>query len=63
MGDYCCEKFASEARADEGDRPPFVKDQDGKTWNIEGCCGGGCYVVTEMRFCPYCGAKLAKANG
>jgi len=26
------------------------------TWAIFGCCGGGCYVVTGMVFCPFCGA-------
>jgi len=36
----------------------FEIDDDG-SWNINGCCGGGCYVVTNMRFCPYCGAAIA----
>jgi len=35
----------------------FEKD-DNDTWNIYGCCGGGCYVVTGMKFCPFCGARL-----
>jgi hypothetical protein len=67
---FCCEKFAEQA----GElHPPmgggfsyplamrpnaqFAEQGDG-TWAINGCCGGGCYVVTEMRFCPYCGTKL-----
>ncbi len=33
-------------------------DEDG-TWNINGCCGGGCYVITGVKFCPFCGAKVA----
>jgi hypothetical protein len=36
----------------------FEPAEDGQTWNIYGCCGGGCFVVTEMRFCPYCGTSL-----
>ena len=36
----------------------FVPAEDGKSWNINGCCGGGCYVVIDMKFCPYCGSKL-----
>jgi len=68
---HCCDKFAEEAgrvQAMAGGglmypdamRPKaqFEPDGDGETWNINGCCGGGCFVVTEMRFCPFCGAKL-----
>ena len=67
---YCCAEFEKQAgylQAPVGGRflyPPtaiplaqFEKDDDG-AWAINGCCGGGCYVVTGMRFCPYCGAKL-----
>jgi hypothetical protein len=66
----CCEKFAEEAgRAQAsvgaGLYPPeiapcaqFVPDADGETWNVYGCCGGGCYVITQMRFCPFCGTGL-----
>jgi len=69
----CCERFAKEAgslQAPVGGglypyemRPgsQFERDKDG-TWNINGCCGGGCYVVTEMKFCPFCGADLLKQN-
>lgn len=32
-------------------------DESG-VWNINGCCGGGCYVVTNVRFCPFCGHNL-----
>lgn len=69
--DYCCDKFKEAAcnlQAPVGAwllypremRPnaQFEPDDDGETWNINGCCGGGCFVVTEMRFCPYCGTKL-----
>lgn len=67
---FCCDKFAHEAghlRPPAGAGmmyPPevrpiaqFERDEDG-TWNINGCCGGGCYVVTEVKFCPFCGAGL-----
>ena len=56
---YCCEKFEEEA----GREQAFEPDQDGETWNINGCCGGGCFVVTEMRFCPYCGSKMESPHG
>ena len=35
----------------------FEKAQDG-SWNVNGCCGGECYVVKNMKFCPYCGTGL-----
>lgn len=35
----------------------IVPHEDG-TWSIMGCCGGGCAVVTDVRFCPYCGSKV-----
>ena len=69
--DYCCEAFKEEAKNLQplvgggllyptSLRPfaQFEPDQDGETWNINGCCGGGCYVVNAMRFCPFCGTKL-----
>jgi hypothetical protein len=68
---FCCEAFAEQAgelQAAVGGgglypsqmrpRSQFEPDDDGKTWNINGCCGGGCFVVTDMRFCPYCGTAL-----
>lgn len=67
---HCCEAFAEQAghlQAPVGGgglypsemRPnaQFEPDDDG-TWNINGCCGGGCFVVTSMKFCPFCGTKL-----
>lgn len=30
------------------------------TWSVNGCCGGGCYVLTEVRFCPFCGADVTR---
>ena len=71
---HCCEAFAKDAGAllppvgggmyPRSLRPSaqFEPDDDGETWNINGCCGGGCYVVTGMRFCPYCGSELAKEH-
>lgn len=68
---YCCEKFAEQAGrlqapSGGGIYPPemrpsaqFQRDENG--WHINGCCGGGCYVVTDMRFCPYCGSALTSA--
>lgn len=68
MKTYCCEAFAKQAKelqapAGGGIYPPEWRplaqfEQNNGTWHINGCCGGGCYVVTNMRFCPYCGNRL-----
>ncbi len=67
----CCEKFAESAGKlqalaggvglyPQSICPPaqFEFNEQDNTWGINGCCGGGCYVVTGMVFCPFCGAKL-----
>ena len=64
---YCCNEFEEKATQYEGkgismypSGPPkaqFELDSD-NSWGINGCCGGGCFVVTGMKYCPFCGAKL-----
>jgi len=39
---------------------PVEKHEE--SFSIDGCCGGGCYVVTEIRFCPFCGENLFKSG-
>lgn len=29
-----------------------------KGYCIRGCCGGGCWVIEGIKFCPFCGIKL-----
>jgi xanthine/CO dehydrogenase XdhC/CoxF family maturation factor len=29
-----------------------------KQWNVPGCCGGGCNVLFDLKFCPFCGSRL-----
>lgn len=67
---YCCAEFAEQAQAIQAPagggflypssmRPDAQFEKDGEgNWNIYGCCGGGCFVVVGMKFCPYCGTKL-----
>jgi len=57
IDDYCCADFAEQAERDEADVGTFVRIQKG-SWNINGCCGGGCFVVYDMIFCPFCGTYL-----
>ena len=70
---FCCEKFKKEcgevkARAGGGFMYPYGMRPnaqiephavDGETWNVKGCCGGGCNVLWDVRFCPFCGEKLS----
>ena len=67
MSKYCCDMFEYKATNYDGrpeslyprPRPKgqFEKDSDGD-WCINGCCGGGCFVVSAMKYCPFCGKKL-----
>jgi hypothetical protein len=72
--EYCCERFravvegrtstspialayaaAGLCQSDDGQ----VVQADNGTWSVTGCCGGQCDVLTEMRFCPFCGKAIA----
>jgi len=34
-------------------------DNNGKEgFAIRGCCGGGCWVIQGIKYCPFCGIKL-----
>jgi hypothetical protein len=68
---YCCKKFEEKAACapilagggfmyppDIHPSAQFEPDEANGAWNINGCCGGGCFVATGMHFCPFCGAKL-----
>ena len=35
-----------------------VEDCGDDGFAIYGCCGGGCYVINGIKFCPFCGVKL-----
>lgn len=32
------------------------------SWAVNGCCGC-CYVLTDIKFCPFCGEKLQQIGG
>ena len=31
----------------------------GEQWVVNGCCHGGCCVLTWISYCPWCGTYLA----
>lgn len=70
MTSFCCDAFANAAGHTNtpigggGLYPSSMRpegqieqDEDGG-WNVNGCCGGGCYVLTGLRYCPFCGSRL-----
>jgi hypothetical protein len=71
MEKYCCDKFLEESniKAFAGGGfayPPGMHPTEqiefiAKTgkWNVNGCCGGGCYVLTDLEYCPWCGKKIS----
>lgn len=66
----CCDKFATaigtyRAPAGGGFLYPPGNMPSGQIernvrggWSVNGCCGGGCYVLDDLNFCPFCGAAL-----
>ncbi len=70
----CCERFRAVVEGRKSTSPiaaayaaaglcpndngQVTQDEDG-TWSVYGCCGSQCYVLSEMRFCPFCGKAIA----
>ena len=50
----CCKRFGGAV----GEAAITHEGREGREWNVPGCCGGGCYVLHAIRFCPFCGAAL-----
>lgn len=50
---YCCEELKDGIESSDGN---IEKDSHCK-YHIKGCCGC-CYVVTDIKFCPFCGHEL-----
>ena len=59
---YCCKEFEDHTGTHnvgfEKPDSPHTKSYNGK-WHVNGCCGGGCYVLEDIKFCPFCGKDLA----
>jgi len=65
----CCEKFR-EAIGEppslagggglypEEMQPSGSIEYAGDAWHVPGCCGGGCYVLSDIKHCPFCGTRL-----
>lgn len=47
-----CEHLESEKVTQEA-----ILEEDA-TYSIPGCCGGGCYIIAGIMFCPFCGERI-----
>lgn len=47
----CCQRL-KEALTER-----VVEEYKGKL-ATPGCCGGGCFVVDDMDYCPWCGSEI-----
>jgi hypothetical protein len=55
---FCCPELALATAARRSGNDRHIEQSSDGTWNVNGCCGGGCFVVTGMKFCPFCGSAL-----
>ena len=70
MNKFCCKDFAKQtvdmSFVGGGWLYPFEMkpeyqielDEVSGLWNVNGCCGGGCYVLQDLVFCPFCGKNI-----
>lgn len=52
----CCKKMEL-AIEEEG----IAVESDGEV-AVPGCCGGGCNVLNNIKFCPFCGTEIETVN-
>jgi len=52
--DVCCDIFWVNLDINDGHIEYY------KGWNITGC--SQCYVLNDMKYCPFCGKKLKIGN-
>lgn len=52
---FCCNKLKREIESGQ-----IVLDSSMQSIHVNGCCGGGCYVLTDLWFCPFCGREIEK---
>jgi len=57
----CCTQWAKETgqvgRGMNPAKPAQIQADMNGTWNVVGCCQQ-CYVLSNVRFCPFCGASV-----
>ena len=70
----CCEKWteatgavlstgpAAMAYPGPGADAQIEHNPEAGSWDVYGCCGGQCFVLTDLKFCPWCGAPRTSAE-
>jgi hypothetical protein len=53
----CCQRFSENT----GSHNVGIEAYDDR-WYVNGCCGGGCFVLSDINYCPFCGAPLAASG-
>jgi hypothetical protein len=53
---FCCAEFAENT----GKRDVGIEKLTDGSWCVNGCCHGGCYVLQDIKYCPFCGTKLSQ---
>lgn len=68
---FCCDEFMQAVTSHKAFKGGYntypksiepigqIEQVDGE-WHVNGCCGGGCYVLVDLKFCPFCGFKLSE---
>lgn len=60
MNPRCCKEMREHMKDSEEDRFQWggIVPGNNGSWDVPGCCGGGCYILTDIKYCPWCGKSL-----
>lgn len=59
LAKVCCTRLQEDLAEVRPQIESYMSEDPTKlSWSINGCCGGGCFVLKDIRFCPFCGAPL-----
>ena len=54
---YCCDRLRDEMTVDKRGVGTPAMDHDHECMYVQGCCGGQCYMLSDIIYCPFCGTK------
>lgn len=72
--EVCCAEFAKQAELQafvgggslypQSAHPVAQIEPSEETglWDVNGCCGGGCFVLNNLKYCPWCGKDISKSK-
>lgn len=59
--EICCDDMAANIAKTSVDTTAVIEAYpiDNKVEvSVNGCCGGGCFVLSDIHFCPFCGKEI-----